>query len=244
MKNLSADIVEIFSSIQGEGPYIGQKHIFVRFSGCNLSCKYCDTEIIAGDSCKIYEKTKIFREIKNPVHSKELSGEIKKINPELHHSISLTGGEPLLHAEFLEEFLNNTRSNFPYLKIYLETNGTLPEKFKLISPYIDIVSMDIKLESSTTETMPFIEHVEFIKILDFYNIEFFIKIVVTPDIKKKEIELVKNLVKTSKRAIPLILQPESRRGFEEKLLYIQDELIKELNDVRIIPQVHKYLGLN
>ena len=40
-------IREIFTSIQGEGPCIGQKHIFVRFCKCNLTCDYCDTDFQA-----------------------------------------------------------------------------------------------------------------------------------------------------------------------------------------------------
>ena len=39
----SAYIDEIFASIQGEGPWIGQRHIFIRFRGCDISCQYCDT---------------------------------------------------------------------------------------------------------------------------------------------------------------------------------------------------------
>ena len=39
-----AKIREIFTSIQGEGPFVGYKQLFVRFSKCNLNCKYCDTD--------------------------------------------------------------------------------------------------------------------------------------------------------------------------------------------------------
>ena len=46
------EIKEIFSSIQGEGPFIGYKQLFVRFCGCNLSCEYCDTDFSEIDSKK------------------------------------------------------------------------------------------------------------------------------------------------------------------------------------------------
>ena len=42
-------IKEIFESIQGEGPYVGYKQLFIRFCNCNLKCNYCDTEFSAGN---------------------------------------------------------------------------------------------------------------------------------------------------------------------------------------------------
>jgi len=48
-RDLYADIAEIFSSIQGEGLYVGRRQIFIRFCGCNLNCRYCDTETSASD---------------------------------------------------------------------------------------------------------------------------------------------------------------------------------------------------
>ena len=49
MQNQSTvKIKEIFTSIQGEGTYVGEKQTFVRFCKCNLACKYCDTDFSAG----------------------------------------------------------------------------------------------------------------------------------------------------------------------------------------------------
>ncbi|MBN1405468.1 MAG: 7-carboxy-7-deazaguanine synthase QueE, partial [Candidatus Omnitrophica bacterium] len=42
--NNTANVLEIFSSIQGEGIYVGERQIFIRFAGCNLNCVYCDTK--------------------------------------------------------------------------------------------------------------------------------------------------------------------------------------------------------
>ena len=79
--------------------------------------------------------------------------EISKMNDIF--TVSLTGGEPLFSVEFLEAFL-------PLLKaaghrIYLETNGTLPDNLTRVIEYVDVISADIKLESSTGMKMNIIK---------------------------------------------------------------------------------------
>ena len=124
-------IKEIFDSIQGEGPYVGYRQLFIRFCNCNLKCNYCDTEFSSSSDFVEYSPLALVERVK--------SFDLDKI-----HSISLTGGEPLLSVEFLKEFLPLVDK-----KIYLETNATLADKFDEIKAYVDIVSADIKLESAT-----------------------------------------------------------------------------------------------
>lgn len=126
-----AKIREIFESIQGEGPYVGEKQLFIRFCGCNLNCNYCDTDFDVEKS-QDYTPTELFEEI-------------TKLDDVF--TVSLTGGEPLVSVAFLTEFL-------PLLKgaghfVYLETNGTLPDKLEQVIDYVDVIAADIKLESST-----------------------------------------------------------------------------------------------
>ena len=61
-KHNIAKINEIFESIQGEGKYLGANQIFVRFSNCNLHCKFCDTKFFEG---KNYDIEALMREILN-----------------------------------------------------------------------------------------------------------------------------------------------------------------------------------
>ena len=131
-KNCLVKIKEIFESIQGEGPYVGYKQLFIRFCNCNLKCNYCDTEFSSNSDFVEYSPY-------------TLANELKKFDLSTIHSISLTGGEPLLSTEFLKDFLPLITEN----KIYLETNATLADKFLEIKPFVDIVSADIKLESAT-----------------------------------------------------------------------------------------------
>lgn len=255
----NANIIEIFSSIQGEGPYLGCRQIFIRFAGCNLSCNYCDTPFQEQEFCNLQKTAGLaeFKKLKNPVSSDQLLEEIAGLNKA--HSISLTGGEPLLHTEFLNEFLPKFKKTFPKIKIYLETNGTLFEELEKIIEHIDIISMDLKLKSSTGVNFPFEQHKRFIETalnchvrakdpLCNNNTEIFAKAVITSKIEDEEIEEISELIKNSAKAITLILQPVDSQNKElllcsQNILEIQEKFLKKLDDVRVIPQVHKFLDL-
>lgn len=219
----SVFIKEIFESIQGEGPYIGYNQLFIRFSCCNLHCNYCDTDF----------KTEL-----KSYTSKELAKEVEQYKN--IHSISLTGGEPLLSTVFLQEFLPLTNK-----KIYLETNGTLFNELEKIINYIDIISMDIKLPSTTGMPDLFIEHDNFIKIAKKYSKEIFAKVVFDTNITDNEIN---NVIKIAKESnILIILQPK----MDGEILNIKTEFINEIfyrfvskyQNIRLIPQVHKFLNV-
>ena len=83
---IKTKVKEFFVSIQGEGPYVGYKQLFIRFCQCNLCCKYCDTEYRAECDTKEYS-------------ANELLSIISQLDLQGVHSISLTGGEPLLEVE-------------------------------------------------------------------------------------------------------------------------------------------------
>lgn len=113
-------ISEIFYSIQGEGLLQGLPFIFIRFSGCNLKCNWCDTKYAWKDGKEMTEK--------------EILKKIEKFNCK---RICFTGGEPYLQKiEFLFKFLK--KKNF---WISVETNGTIWENIKFdwitVSPKIE-----------------------------------------------------------------------------------------------------------
>ena len=220
-------IKEIFSSIQGEGPYIGYKQIFIRFCNCNLKCNYCDTE---------FSPDEYF----NDFTSQELAEYLQKnFDIEKIHSISLTGGEPLLSVDFLKDFLPLTGST----KIYLETNATLSDKLTEIIDFVDIIACDIKLESSTGIKDSYKFHDKFFEIAK--QKEIFAKIVFDENITENEIIECCNLAK--KHNIPLILQPvmyqdkiKVKSEFIEK---ITDKFINLYPNTRLIPQMHKFINI-
>lgn len=87
----------------------------------------------------------------NPVSLPLLLEWVERLDrPGLHDSISLTGGEPLLQAPFLVEFLPLLRE-LSGLPLYLETGGHRPEQLATILAYLDSVGMDIKLPSVSGE---------------------------------------------------------------------------------------------
>ena len=220
---IKAKIKEIFSSIQGEGPYIGYKQLFIRFCNCNLKCNYCDTDFASDKDFAEYDAISLAQEV----------NKYNNIN-----SISLTGGEPLLSVEFLKEFLPLVNK-----KIYLETNATLAEKFIEIKQYIDIVAADIKLESSTGIKNTFELHDKFFATCK--GIEAFAKIVFNKYITDEEI--IKSCELAKKYNIELILQPEMNDSnlsvdsvFCERIL---NRFLARYDNVRLIPQTHKFMNI-
>lgn len=231
---MTADILEIFSSIQGEGIFLGAKQIFIRFKRCSLSCVYCDENL--DRPARKYSPLELMKEVKALEAAK---------GP--HHSVSLTGGEPLLYAEFLRSFLKILKKNRNF-RSYLETNGTLPYELAKVIDLIDIVAMDFKLPSSTGERPFWTEHFEFLKIASKKKV--FVKAVVTQDTVKDDIEKAISLIKKMKKNIPFILQPATSVKPQDKevnkntlLGFLEIGLKNDLSNMRVIPQMHKILNV-
>jgi len=242
-----AYISEIFSSIQGEGLYCGVRQLFIRFSGCNLRCSFCDAPSARGnpETCnvEIDPGTFRFRTEDNPIYPEkffQLVSEFHNIN---HHSISLTGGEPLIQAKFLRYVL-------PPLKksghtVYLETNGTVADQLEGVLKYVDIIAMDIKLPSVSGTGELWYDHREFIRKAHNYNL--FVKLVVDNHVTLDEIKQACSLVAGISPKIPMVLQPMTMPDGAvilngPHIMGLQDRAMDILDDVRIIPQVHKFMG--
>lgn len=244
---MTANLAEIFSSIQGEGPYVGVRQIFLRFAGCNLDCLYCDTDhdILPRFRAELTPGTGDFILYENPVSADRAAGIINRLSPAKNHSISLTGGEPLLHTEFINGL--HTLLSGAGLKMYLETNGTLPDRLAQVIPSVDIVSMDMKLPTSSGCENLWEAHREFLRIASLKEV--FVKIVVTSETPDAEIAQACTIIRQVSAGIMLVIQPvSSHENFPGKvpsagrIIKIQDLALEYLKDVRVIPQTHKCLG--
>ena len=109
-------VFEIFSSIEGEGVRAGQLCTFIRFSGCNMRCSYCDTT---------YAQSK---DAGTEMSVEEIVNAVKEVS--ISKNITITGGEPLWrdHTELVDLFMSLTAEGY---EINVETNGSM-----YVEPYI------------------------------------------------------------------------------------------------------------
>ena len=116
-------VSEIFTSFQGEGPYVGTPATFLRLYGCNLNCQWCDTDISTYEMMSVDDIAEILM----------TQMEFNNIN-----LLVITGGEPTLQMEEIKRLIKELPED---IKIQLETNGSifeyLPEIEYVISPKED-----------------------------------------------------------------------------------------------------------
>ncbi|MCI4323613.1 MAG: radical SAM protein [Thermoplasmata archaeon] len=124
-------IIEIFHSLQGEGPLTGVRTSFVRTARCNLRCAWCDTTYSFGAG-----------------EEQSLESIVRKVRSHRTRNVCLTGGEPLLQGESVELVRRLSKAGYTTV---IETGGSLD-----VTPYLDIegvvLSVDVKCPSSRMES--------------------------------------------------------------------------------------------
>lgn len=132
-------INEIFFSIQGESTYAGLPTVFVRTTGCNLRCTYCDTKY------SYYEgEEKNFSQILTEIHSFPTK------------YVCITGGEPLLQKEVFE--LMTALCDQGYA-VSLETSGS--KSIRAVDPRVKII-LDVKTPDSGAADSFLLENLEYL----------------------------------------------------------------------------------
>jgi organic radical activating enzyme len=254
----SAHLTELFSSVQGEGPYVGVRQIFVRFYGCHRRCVFCDSpETVTAWQppgfkppafrCERATGSGDFESVANPVGTRSLVSRVQRMDQSrVHHSVAFTGGEPLLHADFLRELL--PRIERLGLKTYLETAGDLFHELDKLLPWLDIAAMDLKLPSVTHNEPAWDHHRHFLERCIENDIDVFCKTIVSAETDPADLDQAVRLVAETAPQTLFILQPLTPFGEARnppgpaQLLDWQARAAARLPHVRVIPQCHKMMG--
>ncbi len=248
----------MFSSVQGEGPHVGLRTLFVRFGGCDLRCRWCDSpqtwrpagwarlEVEAGSGR--------FRRLQNPMALGDVLEAAEALEVGRHAFVSLTGGEPLLQPEAVRWLAAALRARGP--RVLLETHGAAPEALAAVIDEIDVVSMDWKLASEVRrESDPprgvvpgfEAEHERSLAVARRAP-QTVVKIVLTPSSSDAEVDAAIACVARVHPEACLVLQPVTPCGGvkdtvpAERLLALAARASAALAEVRVIPQTHKLLG--
>ena len=130
------NVYSIFQSIDGEvGLQQGGITTFLRLSGCNCKCTWCDTKYAQGEDTG------------RTMGVNEVADEIREVASEWYH-LTITGGEPLIQSDELHALLVLLG---PHWVISIETNGSCPIPNKL-RPMVECFVMDYKTPSSEMHT--------------------------------------------------------------------------------------------
>lgn len=224
------------------------RQIFLRFGGCNLACAYCDTPQARrpAATCRVETEagTGRYDYVPNTLSLDDVVSTVKKLRIPGHHSVTITGGEPLVQAGFLRALLPVLKADGH--KLYLETNSTMPEELDGVVEHLDFIAADVKLPSSTGEPERFEVNLEFLEKCAVADL--IVKIVVTEDTPTEEFLNGVDLARQSGRQPIVVLQPVTGRRGEvgvggAALLHLQRSALEIYPDVRVIPRVHQVLRL-
>lgn len=205
-------VTEIFFSIQGEGKDIGLPTVFVRLTGCNLRCVWCDTEYsFTGGEWMALDEVVAAIEAFPPVRR-----------------VCLTGGEPLLqkeHQDLLRALIERE------YRIVVETSGSKPIEGALLHDHV-CVSMDIKCPGSGEEGSMLWENLTQLRPKDQ------LKFVVADE---RDYAYMLEVLSTYARGVDtdVVIQPVG--GGIPGVLKISEWVKRDGVNARVLPQLHKLL---
>ncbi|MHA7646355.1 7-carboxy-7-deazaguanine synthase QueE [Nitrosopumilus sp. S4] len=231
-------LFEIFTSVEGEGILYGTKTLFVRLAGCPFTCYYCDTkESLPMNSGKEYSI-----EEANQLIDSNLKNQTYKVN--------FTGGDPLIQHEAVAQLAKHIQMK--KIPTYLESSCFDIDRFNHVLPFIDIVKIEFKTKDSE-----FVDSKHYDKLIEHTmkclissvneHKTTYIKIVVSSktsldDFKALVNQIFKNISKDDIDGF--IIQPTY--GISEPslelLLELYDVVYPHYIDVKVVPQLHKFIG--
>ncbi len=239
---MKAKLIELFASIQGEGLWVGKPQVFVRFHGCRLKCTYCDTPLTHHSikNCRIEYPpfSKKFTQHPLEFSAQELDAAIDQFKIK---SLALTGGEPLEQSAFIHHWLSQNKGRY---EVLLETNGIEVAGLDAVLDSIQMISMDVKLPSSSKEVPYWDQHESFLN--KAKGTPTYVKIVYDESITDSEIQSLEKMIKTHLEVKSFVFQPVSplqKRDLGRCLALFWQFAQKFPERVRLIPQTHKFINI-
>jgi organic radical activating enzyme len=252
------NLVEVFSSVQGEGLHVGSSTLFVRFGECDLRCRWCDSAHTwrPAPECRFETRrgSGAFRTLPNPVSVADVLAAADALDVAAHRFASLTGGEPLLQPDAVRDLASALRERGP--RIHLETHGLATASLERVIDAVDVIAMDWKLASEVrragtprqAQAADFHAlHAEFLRVARRAS-EVSVKVVVAPSTTDVEFDAMCHSIAEVDAATPLVVQPVTPAGpvrssvAAERLLALAARAERTLRCVRLIPQTHKAYG--
>ena len=241
-------VSEMFVSYQGEGSRVGEKHLFVRFAGCNLRCRYCDTpaSLVRVPSCEISYPRGEEHSFLNPLAIADLAGIVDRFfveDPSIAR-VSLTGGEPMLQQRFIAAWL---KAAPPPVGCLLETSATVAGGLDELLPHIETVSADIKLPSNSGEQPLWQQHRQFFAKCGRADV--YIKMPVSDDTADEQVRAGARLAQEMIPGAAFYLQPITDpddgtwRVGPSRLLALLAAAAGETPRPMLLPQMHKLLAI-
>lgn len=222
---------------------VGMPMLFIRFGGCQAACEFCDTPRARTQMSQFPIHGPAAKVVPNPVKVADLTVHVTPLLRGLPF-LAITGGEPLEQPGFLSLLL--TRLSETGKHVLLETRGYHSRELAEVIPRIDVVAVDVKLPSFSGRSLPVDATKKFLNIAKQKTC--YVKAVVGPDTGEVEVMEAARLVADVGGHIPFVVQPRYDEkppppGEAERLLVLTTQLATILPDVRLIPQVHRVLGL-
>jgi len=235
---LKVRLFEIFTSVEGEGILYGTKTLFVRLAGCPFTCFYCDTkESLPLDSGEEYTIDEA-----NELIDSNLQNQTYKVN--------FTGGDPLIQHQAVAQLAKHIQNK--KIPTYLESSCFDIDRFNHVLPFIDIVKIEFKTKDSD-----FVDSEHYEKLIGHTmkclqssvksKKTTYVKIVVSSktqlnEFKKLVDDIFSNISKENIHGF--VIQPTY--GISEPpldlLLNLYDIVFPHYIDVKVVPQLHKFIG--
>ncbi len=209
-------VAEIFTSINGEGQRAGELAVFVRFTGCNLQCSYCDTAWANTKAAPYHYMTET-----------EIAEYVRRAGV---RNVTLTGGEPLLQTE-LHELLKEL-AGLPQLRTEIETNGSVDIKPYLSETVRPAFTLDYKLPGSGMEAFMNTNNYQYLQPEDT------VKFVVSDEKDMQRAETIIRQFDLSGKCGVYFSPVFGRIAPETIVTYMIEH---QLNQVRIQLQLHKFI---